>query len=716
MSPEEARYYITKIRFRYLTLRLTETLVVTLSVSLVLFYFFRWINLSLFANLFFSSLSAVFVFTIRFVQLNLCHITDFTLARYLDHQHKELEESTDLLLARNDDLPLLQQLQQSRTLLQLEGLKNSIHLPHRLGAAWAVFVVCLAMVAGLSLVHRPANSTARYSSIQLPTPSANPHRNDTVRADTITVKISPPAYTRIKSSIAKDLNLILPEGSAVNWSIHFSSDIHKSYLIFYGKDTLNLSNQKDHRYSTHCTITQSGFYQLQWLGSHQELRSTDFYKIEIIQDQPPKISIDSLGQFTRIHAANKNVIHLKSTLEDDYGLQDAYIIATVSKGSGESVKFREEKMQFLSPRKIRGKQAAAERLIDLLALGMEPGDELYFYAEAWDNKTPAPNHRRTQTYFIVLDDTASETVSVDAGMGVELMPEYFRSQRQIIIDSEKLLEEKKKSKVTTGKFNDRSNALAFDQKVLRLRYDQVTGDEGETGEDLSPSNNLNEKENSLAEFTHSHGQGEETALLAQSVKAKLRTAINLMWTAELHLRLNDPAKSLPYQYTILKLLKEISNDSRLYVHRTGFDPPPINEEKRLTGDLKDVKNTSSTHAITNEIIFPHIRRLLQELEMLSQVAEPALNPQQKNLFRLAGNELAGIALEKPGINLHALSLIKSLTNGEISARKIKPSLSEIQKTLWQVLPHETTSPTQHTLTAHQLDDAFLKNWENVRHE
>ena len=64
-----------------------------------------------------------------------------------------------------------------------------------------------------------------------------------------------------------------------------------------------------------------------------------------------------------------------------------------------------------------------------------------------------------------------------------------------------------------------------------------------------------------------------------------------MWDAELHLRLYDPEKSLPYQYRALKLLKEISQDSRIYVHRTGFEPPPLKEEKRLTGDLTEIKNS-----------------------------------------------------------------------------------------------------------------------------
>ena len=132
-------------------------------------------------------------------------------------------------------------------------------------------------------------------------------------------------------------------------------------------------------------------------------------------------------------------IEVKSSLSDDYGLTNGQIIATVSKGNGESVKFREEKLRFSTPGKISGKQVHAALILNLQKLGLAPGDELYFYVEAIDTKTPVANYSRTETFFIALQDTTTEIVTSDAGLGVDLLPEYFRSQRQIIIDTEKLL-------------------------------------------------------------------------------------------------------------------------------------------------------------------------------------------------------------------------------------------------------------------------------------
>ncbi|MCU7371185.1 hypothetical protein PEC18_09965 [Paucibacter sp. O1-1] len=63
-------------------------------------------------------------------------------------------------------------------------------------------------------------------------------------------------------------------------------------------------------------------------------------------------------------------------------------------------------------------------------------------------------------------------------MAVNIMPEYFRSQRQIIIDTEKLIAKRKK--LPTKEFASISNEIGFDQKVLRLRYGQYLGEEFET--------------------------------------------------------------------------------------------------------------------------------------------------------------------------------------------------------------------------------------------
>ena len=502
-------------------------------------------------------------------------------------------------------------------------------------------------------------------------------------------------------------------------------------------------------YRVEKTFKSSGFYQLIWNNADSLTQYSNYYEIDVIKDHAPAVGIDNLNQFIVLNEKDNLKINLRARLTDDYGLSRAQIIATVSKGSGEAIKFREEKLSFDSPPKISGKNIQVTKVLDLLHLGLQPGDELYLYVEAEDNKTPTPNYTRTETYFIELQDTSSTVTSIEAGLGVDLMPEYFRSQRQIIIDSEKLLKEKRR--ITKENFNARSNDLAHDQKVLRLRYGEFLGEEFQSSvgpqssitdadaEDVKKTfghahdrenehNHVEEKNadkdphqhngpasdkkaSPLDDFVHAHDGDEEATFFIQSIKSKLKAAVTIMWDAELYLRLYQPEKSLPYQYQALKLLKEISQDSRIYVHRTGFDPPPLKEEKRLTGDLKEIKNSTADENDDYAELYPNIRAALTAIEKLLQKNSLMLSQNQKDIFTKAAQELGELELKKPGAHLKTLSLISSVIHDEGLSIEKKNSLLKIRESFWKVLPQETMTPQSRSAATHDLDLQFLKNLE-----
>jgi hypothetical protein len=78
--------------------------------------------------------------------------------------------------------------------------------------------------------------------------------------------------------------------------------------------------------------------------------------------------------------------------------------ATVAKGSGEGVKFKEYKINFSESFQAHSQQYNLQHLFDLPKLDMEPGDELYFYVEATDNHQ---QKSRTDVYTVPIQDTAA---------------------------------------------------------------------------------------------------------------------------------------------------------------------------------------------------------------------------------------------------------------------------------------------------------------------
>ena len=322
------------------------------------------------------------------------------------------------------------------------------------------------------------------------------------------------------------------------------------------------------------------------------------------------------------------------------------------------------------------------------------------------------------------------------------MPDYFRSQRQLIIDTEKLI--KDKPTISTQEFKFRSNELGFDQKALRLKYGQFMGDESEmteapseietaeAGEDhdhaedqenilkeyshdhdgdnehnLVPSQESVEAEDPLHDYLHNHDDPEESTLFEESLKTKLRKALSIMWDAELYLRLYEPEKSLPFQYDALKLIQEIKNSARIYVHRIGFDPPPIKEESRLTGSIKDIDNFRKTENLELDQPFAAMTKAISRLEELIQ-KQVIFNELDKEIFAEAGNELALLAIENPGKYLGVLQGLKQIENN--TGRTIS-NYKTVQKGLLSALPKTKQIPGARNTYTDEINSLFLKQLE-----
>jgi hypothetical protein len=751
MSNTQAIDQITRLKNRYLLFRWIEIALMVIGVFLLMWSLISLVSYSILLKIVVSMGVGLTIAAWKVAQYKLRHFNNQIFIRYLNSRYPQLEESADLILKSVESLSRLQQLQLQKTISHFDSIYPEIKIPNALPRTIGLFILCAATSFILTAFVSPWSfSKNKNTIIDLDKVNVKIEKGAAI-VTSLSIIVTPPFYTSIKSSQSTSPDVKVPEGSKLTWQIGFSDSVSSPKLFLSGKDSVLLVSIQN-QYQANLNVTSSGFYQIGW---NKNSRS-DYFKIEVINDQPPKITINNLNQFTKLSFTNAIKIPAQSTITDEYGLTNAIIIATVSKGSGESVKFREEKLEFEKPTTISGKTVKASLTLDLKKLGMEAGDELYFYVQAIDNKTPLPNYSRTETFFIALQDTTKQVLVEDDGLGVDLMPEYFRSQRQIIIDTEKLLREKKK--IALQQFKSTSNELGYDQKVLRLRYGQFLGEEFEgqigkaavgydhdkeeneditkqfghahdkenehnlvpdkktapTGHSHGDEHKEDAKENPLEAFAHNHDDGEQATFFVQSVRAKLKAALTVMWDAELYLRLYEPEKSLPYQYTALKLLKEISNDSRIYVHRTGFDPPPIKEEKRLTANLEEVRNSTGRTEQSLSKRYPEIRKTVVLIDELLSHSEIITSDKQQ--LHKAGQELATIAIEQSGKYLDGLSLIKRITDEKLKIEELHQALEKIKIILWKVLPEESASPTKSELTTHELDQQFLKSLNKLNHD
>lgn len=743
---------LSTLKTKMLVLRLAEIVLFALAAGSAMLAILRAaLSLSITSAAIISIITIITVFIGLFFFYGLQNLNEKKVASFLNFNFPGWEFSSELLLQNEEVLAPVELAQRRRIEKQIAALTEEVKVPHRLGAASIVFTVSLA------LYFLPEFSSQTNSSLSAPL-SRQANKKTPVKLDRWEVDVVPPAYTGLSSlKVKASKQLKVVAGSKLTWSLFFSAEPERIFLFRPGRDTLWRKPNENNATLT-LTTEENFIYQLGWVEAGKAILS-DYFSVQAEEDRAPEIELPGMTQFTELKSGNERRKPVKAVLGDDFGLTQGYLIATVSKGSGESVKFREETIPFHHPKKIIGKKVNAVTTIDLKQLGLEPGDELYFYVEARDNKRPRANVARTETFFIALADT-SQTVTVDEeGLGVDLMPEYFRSQRQIIIDSEKILALKKQRQISTQQFNTSSNELGYDQKVLRLRYGQFLGEEFETniGGHLAESEHAEDEQKDLTQqfghqhdhesehqpteqqqttsedhrhseheengkstsetpweaFVHSHDNEEEATFFIRSIKAKLKAALTLMWDAELHLRMYDPARSLPYQYKILKLLKEISNDSRIYVHRTGFDPPPLKEEKRLTGDQSEILNPSfrsTSGAEQTDVSISEAITLLQEKQQSNLYS---LSTAELQTLQRAGNLLAQAAVEQPSTFLPALSVLRTIMDGKLSNEDAREGTSLLTRALWMIQPVKDATPSGKGITLHTLDEQVIQQLENV---
>ncbi|HEV7378760.1 MAG TPA: hypothetical protein VGN64_03150, partial [Dyadobacter sp.] len=321
------------------------------------------------------------------------------------------------------------------------------------------------------------------------------------------VDINPPAYTGLPKKSSTDMNVSAVSGSQVVWQLHFSH--HQKLEVKLANSRGEEVKFKDlgNVYQFTDKLTGSGLYAFKAYWKDSLVYQSDFYRLEAIPDLPPRIEPASKELYKYHFLKDNKSLSVSAKISDDFKVRQAFIVGTVARGSGENVKFREMKFP-LTPTDF--KEANLQKTIDLKALNFTPGDELYYYWAAVDNRQPEANFSKSDTYFVVYKDTSQVEEAELATMAVNIMPEYFRSQRQIIIDTEKLIARKKK--ISKKEFNSISNEIGFDQKVLRLRYGQYLGEEFETslgGAAGPPSEGESGGGNILDAFTHkSDGEGE----------------------------------------------------------------------------------------------------------------------------------------------------------------------------------------------------------------
>ncbi len=654
----------------------------------------------------------------------------------LVHQDvSDLEYSSALLYKQQ--LNLAEQLQMER----LGNRISSMKFPNYAFQQLVPFILVLLISAGFFA----------FSEFLIPLNKSNLTQNITPVAEeesapmmpqfqNATLSISPPAYTELAEEKSQDLNVKAMVNSELIWEISFSHSDSLSVFLVNNKNQKIEFAKSGNVYKREDKMVSSGLYNIQAFYADSIIYSSDQYRIEAVPDMAPKITPSSKELFANYSEKDGFEYSVKAQISDDFLVSEVYLVATLARGSGENVRFRENRLSFDQK---NFQSAQLEKQLDLKSMKFTKGDELYYFWVAIDNRKPEPNIVRSDTYFLIYKDSAELAEAELATMAINVLPDYFRSQRQIIIDTEKLISEK--GILEKQEFNATSNEIGYDQKVLRLRYGQYLGEEFEStagngqpipegasleemlsgfthdhdgGEkeaehvevgDLEGLHNHGELETGeeedpmaalMSSYLHDHDSGETNTYFEQSTRSLLKMALEEMWQSELHLRLYHPEDALPYQHKALEYLKTAQQRARVYVKRIGYDPPPIKEdEKRLTGKLEDINKEFDKNLSFEPALFQ--KRLAQVSGLLNK---ENLSRNELNAFQELGLLWSEWMLQSELDDWKYLSSIQKMaTGGDVKIAEKQALKKRISALLLSQPALEGTF-----ITNQKLEEAFRK--------
>nr|MBC7612943.1 hypothetical protein [Pseudopedobacter sp.] len=633
------------------------------------------------------------------------------LAVFINQRFPEVEDSTQLVLQAPENLNFLQRLQVEK-LNHIIPQLNQPKEPLKKLRIGFIILVC-GLIASFAIQKLPIVQQHQTEDEQAVKQISSIKDVIPPEIKSVDVEIIAPAYTQLSTVHQKQFSIKVVAGTRVSWLVNTNKSAKAIKFIFNEKEVISLKPKNDEHteWNTAKVITRSGFYQVETDG-----RKSDLYLIEVIEDQLVSIKIIKPEQQTVIDFGQPQKVSLNVLLSDDFGISSAEINATIASGKGESVSFKQIKLSFNQT--VSGKEANLSKVFNLKALGMNAGDELYFFVKAKDNHG---QESRSDIYIVSIADTTA-LMSMNGMLGgVNLVPEYFRSQRQIIMDTENLLKEQ--SSISADEFKSRSNNLGIDQKLLRLRYGKFLGEESETNIGEAPDEEAHhdddhdqgkQKEEQkfgdataiMDEYSHKHDNAEDATFFEPEQKAKLKATLTEMWNSELRLRTYKPTEALPYEYKALRLLKDLQQSSRAYVAKTTIKTTPLKLEKRLTGELdKIVEPVSNQQRKKSDIKNKILKAAIAVLEESKQGNVLAF-AEQKTLSN-SRVYVVQAATQNPSIYLKSLQLLNSLTEGNTLS---KSQLSSIQHVVQLLITDDDKLPQAgNTNSGSSLGKAYFQN-------
>jgi hypothetical protein len=510
----------------------------------------------------------------------------------LDTSRPELEDSSALLFAENASLAPLQALQRTRIAARIDrGAPEDLRPDWSRRTLLAVGVIAATLIIAILLGPRPGQGPPTLA----PSQEGLPARPGIPRLVAQNLRIIPPAYTGLPARDSASLDARAPQGSRLEWTLRFDPQAGAPVLALLAGQPLALRRDGETWIASR-TLDASFLYRVDPATARGPV--PPLHRIDAIADAPPQVkALSPTASLTMVTSGQRSWTPAFAAT-DDYGVAaTARLRVTLAIGEGENVTFSEREIAVSGSGPARDRRFAPR--LDFSSFGFVAGGDMVVQLIVRDNRSPAPQEVRGPSLILRWPSAKQPESGGMEGMVNTTLPAYFRSQRQIIIDAEALI--KQKRALAPDRYVTRSASIGGDQQILRGRYSQFLGGEEEGEPELPtadghsegdghdhggppkrPSSGFGAPEDVLGDFGHPHDDSPASSLDPET-RAILKQAVDEMWQSERELKQGRPDLALPFAYKALRFIKEVQQATRIFLSRVGPDLPPIDATRRMTG-------------------------------------------------------------------------------------------------------------------------------------
>ncbi len=327
------------------------------------------------------------------------------------------------------------------------------------------------------------------------------------------VKLDYPAYTQRKDEEVSNIgDLVVPVGTNLNWVFN-SENTDNIAIRFSGtEEIIDAERFDDELFSYKKKALRDEGYKI--LISNENLPNADSvtYSISVIPDLSPSISVEKF-----VDSTDSKLLFFVGDASDDYGLLSLSFNYRIQNQNGTQGKLNTVKLQ-----KPNGKQIQYDYTWDLQNLELNPGDEISYYFEVYDNDAVNGNKYARTNIMLYKKPTLEEYEAMEEKNNDEIkkdLTESLEESKKIQEDfkklREKLLQEKEmdwQSRKELEKLMERQKELEKKIEEAKKNFEENLKNQSEFSQ---PDEQLMEKQEKVQELMEELMSDEMKELMQQ---------------------------------------------------------------------------------------------------------------------------------------------------------------------------------------------------------